>query len=89
MKIKVYYRKNLKMSPGKLAAQVGHAVLTLDPPAHDQIVVLEARDRKFFSILEELDALGIEYHTAVDAGITEVKPNTITCVAFVDHNMSE
>lgn len=83
-RIKVYYRKNLKMSPGKLAAQTGHAVLGLQPIEHHSIVVLEASDKKFFEILEDLKIRGAKYHVVTDAGYTEVAPGTNTCLAFVE-----
>jgi peptidyl-tRNA hydrolase len=55
MKIKVLYRRNLKMTPGKLAAQTGHAVLGLQPvDSYTAIVVLAASDKKFFEKVEEL-----------------------------------
>ena len=46
MRLKIYYRKNLKMSPQKLAAQVGHVakelsrMYTTTIPQEDSIVVL-------------------------------------------------
>jgi PTH2 family peptidyl-tRNA hydrolase len=84
-RIKVLYRKNLKMSPGKLAAQTGHAVLGLQSIVDTSIVVLEASDRKFFEKLEELKVGGKEHHAVCDAGRTEVEPGTITCVAFLEY----
>lgn len=69
MKIVVYYNKNLKMSEGKLAAQVGHVCLNLgliqgfveganDDYSNDgdfnTIVVLGLRQNKFKEKLEEI-----------------------------------
>lgn len=84
MRIKVFYRKNLKMSSGKLAAQTGHAVLGLQPIKHESIVVLEASDKKFFELVKELQTKGIRHHVVTDAGYTEVEPGTNTCVAYVE-----
>lgn len=84
MKIKVWYRKSLNMTPGKLAAQVGHAVLGLaelrevDPIA--SIVVLGASDTKF----EREKQATTLYCVIYDAGRTEVPAGTATCFAFVE-----
>ena len=80
MKITILYRKNLKMSPGKLAAQVGHAVAYVvaagaDPQA--SIVVLQATDKKFFEATKEPCII------VKDKGLTEVEPGTATCAAFI------
>lgn len=87
MKIKVLYRKNLKMTPGKLAAQTGHAVLGLQPvDNYTAIVVLEASDKKFFEKVEELKGTNTKHHIVTDAGRTEVEPGTNTCLAFIESN---
>jgi len=80
MKIKVVYRKSLKMSPGKLSAQVCHAVLGLGVSgvAH-KIIVLEARDTKFWEQVKENQA-----YVHHDAGFTEVDKDEVTCAAWVE-----
>lgn len=75
------------MTPGKLAAQTGHAVLGLQPVYnYAAIVVLEASDKKFFEKVEELKQNGIRHHVVTDAGFTEVEPGTNTCLAFIEEN---
>ena len=87
MKIKILYRKNLKMSPGKLSAQTGHAVLGLQPvDNYTAIIVLEASDKKFFEKIEELKQNKIRHHVVTDAGLTEVESGTNTCLAFIEEN---
>jgi len=79
-KVKVIFRKNLKMTPQKLAAQVAHAVVGLgitDPLC--TIVVLHASDKKFFELIERDDC-----YVHVDAGYTEVEPGTKTCAAWIE-----
>lgn len=83
MTIKVIYRKNLKMSEGKVAAQVAHAVrllITAYEPAlfYDcSIVVLKVSDKKF-------NELVTQHHAVVqkDLGLTEVNPGTRTAAAW-------
>lgn len=83
-----YYNKNLRMSPGKLAAQVAHAVVRLCgeslifPEDLDKVIVLEARDRKFKKLLVDLPKQK-EYYIHHDLGITEVEEGTPTVIAFI------
>lgn len=71
MRIKAIYRKNLKMSEGKLAAQVAHAVKNLgETPIDCDIIVLGVSDKKFW----ELSAANPGY-IKVDKGLTEVDAN--------------
>ena len=85
MKIKILYRKNLKMSEGKLAAQAVHAALLLytqdeRTSVGASVVVLGVSDKKF----EE----GKNGHSMIalikDKGLTEVAPGTETCYAFLE-----
>lgn len=81
-RIKLLFRKNLKMSDKKLASQCVHAAIglyKLDPQEHWSCVVLEASDAKF----NEAKVSHV-VHIAVDAGYTEVEPNTETCLAFYE-----
>lgn len=82
MKIKVVYRKNLKMSEGKLAAQVAHAVKNLGvTPTDCDIIVLKVSDKKFSETVNEY----LSYHSylQIDKGLTEVEPNTETAFAWI------
>lgn len=93
--IRIIYRKNLKMTPGKLAAQSVHAALglkTLFPQltAMDSVVVLQASDAKFEQIKLEHKGDTFELGTdnecdcyvVKDKGLTEVLPGTETVLAF-------
>jgi PTH2 family peptidyl-tRNA hydrolase len=96
-KLVIVVRDDLKMSVGKLAAQVAHAAVTcaLDAKSRkpkwfsewyregQRKVVLRAED------IEELRALdnkaakaGLSHVLIADAGLTELPPNTTTCLGI-------
>ena len=80
MKIKVIYKKNLKMSEGKVAAQVAHAVKNLGiTPIDCDIIVLKVSDKKF----EEL-IIQNKCYIQTDKGLTEVKKDTQTAAAWIE-----
>lgn len=79
MKIKVIYRKNLKMSEGKVAAQVAHAVKNLGKTPKDcDIIVLKVSDKKFNELVSENDC-----YIQIDKGLTEVEKDTKTAAAWI------
>ena len=85
MTIKVLYRRNLKMSDGKLSAQVAHAVKNLgSTPVDCDIIVLKASDKKFYEKIKELVDFNNKYYIQVDKGLTEVEQGTATTVAWVE-----
>lgn len=91
MRIKCYYNKNLKMSPEKLAAQVGHVILKVadyygidHPYTENTIVVLKASATKFKSLQEELIEEGYALHVQEDLGLTEVDAGTETVFGYVE-----
>lgn len=96
-KLVVVVREDLRMSGGKLAAQVAHAAVscTLEAKAKkpdwfsawyregQRKVVVRAKD------LEELESLdlkaakaGLPRALVTDAGLTELPPNTTTCLGI-------
>jgi peptidyl-tRNA hydrolase len=83
-RIKILARKNLKMSPGKLAAQSVHAALALgcQTALHPlmSVVVLEVNGKPF----EDAKAAHSPIAIVRDAGFTEVEPGTETCIAFLE-----
>ena len=96
-KLVVVVRTDLKMSMGKMAAQVAHAAVTCS-------LMVKTRKPKWFSEwydegqrkvvlkvggLEELRSLsdlaaraGIPHALITDAGLTELPPNTTTCLGI-------
>ena len=97
MKIKCLHRKNLKLSPEKLAAQVGHVVGNLvqqqitysNPKAvidkDTTIIVLKASNKKFEEKHDELVAnKNFNWYLQRDAGYTEIPADTRTVIGWIE-----
>lgn len=92
MKIKCLYRRNLKLSDQKLAAQVGHVAGNLVQITEDQaidrdsvIIVLKASDKKFAEKHEELlDSKDVNWYIQIDKGITEISEGTETVIGWIE-----
>lgn len=69
--VRIVYNRNLKMSPGKLAAQAVHAALKAYGIDHGSVVVLMGSPAK----VNEMDV------QIRDAGLTELEPGSLTCGA--------
>ena len=92
-------RKDLDLSPGKLAVQVAHASISaLDDISqsiydiwfadgdHQKKVVLQVEDEdELIGIMEECEAIGLPYASVVDAGRTEIRSGTMTCIGIGPH----
>lgn len=93
MKMVVVARKDLRLSAGKLAAQVGHAAVDCALKAqrhapdafeawHDEgqkkVVVKAQGERELFEIKAQAERLGLTTALIQDAGHTELPPGTIT-----------
>ena len=80
MRIKAIYRKNLKMTEGKVAAQVAHAVknLGVTPPDSD-IIVLRVSDKKFNEYITQNQCF-----VQIDKGLTEIDKGTATAAAWIE-----
>jgi peptidyl-tRNA hydrolase len=80
MRIKAIYKKNLKMSEGKVAAQIAHAVKNLGiTPIDCDIIVLKVSDKKFDELVSQNDC-----YIQTDKGLTEVETGTQTAAAWIE-----
>jgi PTH2 family peptidyl-tRNA hydrolase len=96
LKVVVVVRYDLGMSPGKLAAQVGHAIHSLsregdedlleawdDEDSCSKIVVLGVDNEELLdSVCDCAEEYGIDVFPIEDAGRTEVSPGSFTVAAF-------
>jgi len=90
----IVVRKDLKMSVGKIAAQCCHAslgafenadknIIKLWKKSGEKKIVLEAKNLdEIKELIKRAEKNGVNYFIVRDAGKTEVKKGTLTCVAF-------
>ena len=88
----IVVRKDLKLSKGKLAAQVAHASITAADKSKFKDKWLNEGQKKVILKVENLDKLLRLYETAKskklptaivkDAGLTHLPPGTITCIGI-------
>jgi len=91
------FRKDLKMSKGKIAAQAGHAAVSSAQAAFEQhrkwweawmnegqrkIAVKVPTEKELGELEEAADEMGLPYAIIIDRGLTEVPEGTITCLGI-------
>lgn len=96
-KMVVAVRKDLKISPGKMAAQVGHACVNLALMERNQkrrefrawleegqkkVVVKVGSLKELYALKEQAEDRGLPTSVIQDAGLTEVEPGTVTCLGI-------
>ncbi|MBN2518069.1 MAG: aminoacyl-tRNA hydrolase [Candidatus Altiarchaeota archaeon] len=94
-KLVVVVRDDLKLSKGKLCAQVSHAVLNcfisqkdvkltkkwLDEGAKK--IVLKCKDKgELLALTQKAEKARLTNSLVIDAGLTEVPPGTATCLGI-------
>lgn len=95
MKLAIIVRKDLDMSCGKIAGQVAHASVMayrMADSVHEREkwynegqkkIVLKVPDLKMLISLEEIAIFSkIQTHRIIDFGLTQIEPNTLTCIAI-------
>lgn len=93
MKQAIVVREDLGMSTGKLVAQAAHAALSSMKVSRAMFekwkqggqkkIVLKARDLEHLKMIADRAKKNrVKYEFIRDAGKTELKPNTITCLSI-------
>jgi PTH2 family peptidyl-tRNA hydrolase len=93
----IVYRSDLRLSKGKTAIQAGHAAVSAAEEARkhrkqwwedwigegQRKIAVKVKTEKELLILEkETKKLGLPCALIVDRGLTEIPPNTTTCLAI-------
>jgi PTH2 family peptidyl-tRNA hydrolase len=92
----VVVREDLKMSPGKLAVQVAHAsvgaiyssnLLSINlenwfAEGFRKIVLKVPSAKEIIALEEKCIEQNIPFYTVYDFGLTELDPNTLTCIGI-------
>jgi PTH2 family peptidyl-tRNA hydrolase len=93
----VVFRSDLKLSKGKIAAQAGHAAVSAAEEARkshrqwwnewiyegQRKIAVKAKDEKELLRLEKLaKELALPCALIVDRGLTEIPPDTVTCLGI-------
>lgn len=90
-------RKDLDISKGKTATQVGHAAVSAAEEARKhhskwwiawlnegqrKIVVKVNSEKELLRLKDEAEEVGLPYALIEDRGLTEIPPGTITCLGI-------
>ncbi|MBM4237304.1 MAG: peptidyl-tRNA hydrolase [Euryarchaeota archaeon] len=96
-KMVIAVRKDLKLSPGKTAAQVAHAAVNCAlaskkrkpewfrewyEEGQKKVVVKVSGLAELFQLKEVAEVEGLVTSLVVDAGLTELPPGTTTCLGI-------
>jgi PTH2 family peptidyl-tRNA hydrolase len=96
MKLAIVVRKDLGMSCGKIAGQVGHASVMAYKSGlnHTETtykwfdegqkkIILKVPDLTTLKQIEDCAIFNkLQIHRVVDFGLTQIEPNTLTCIAI-------
>jgi len=94
-KLVIVVREDLKLSKGKLCAQVAHAVLDcfmkqkdvklskkwLDEGGKKVVLKCKSKDELLF-LTQKAENARLTNALIIDAGLTEIKPGTATCLGI-------
>jgi len=93
----IVFRSDLKLSKGKIAAQAGHAAVSAAEEAHKRhrswweawlyegqrkIAVKVKNEKELLELEKQANELALPNALIVDRGLTEIPPDTITCLGI-------
>jgi PTH2 family peptidyl-tRNA hydrolase len=93
----IVFRSDLRLSRGKTAAQAGHAAVSAAEEARKhrkewfdgwlregqcKIAVKVTNERTMTELDEQAKEMGLPCALIVDRGLTEIPPNTVTCLGI-------
>ncbi|MCW4047417.1 MAG: peptidyl-tRNA hydrolase Pth2 [Candidatus Bathyarchaeota archaeon] len=93
----IVFRADLKLSKGKMAAQAGHAAVSAAEEARKRhrnwweawlfegqrkIAVKVKSEKELLELEESAKDLGLPNALIVDRGLTEIPPDTVTCLGI-------
>jgi len=93
----IVFRSDLKLSRGKTAAQAGHAAVSAAEEARKhrkewfdgwlregqcKIAVRVMSEKTLTELDEQAKEMGLPCALIVDRGLTEIPPNTVTCLGI-------
>ncbi len=96
-KLVVVFRSDLHLSKGKAAVQAGHAAISAAEEARKRhrewweewlyegqrkIAVKVKTEKELIELEEQAKELGLPCALIVDRGLTEIPPNTVTCLGI-------
>jgi PTH2 family peptidyl-tRNA hydrolase len=96
-KMVIVVRQDLKLSAGKMAAQVAHAAVNCAFAAkrrtpewferwysegQRKVVVKVPNLQELYAVKTRAEDLGLVTSLITDAGMTEIPPNTVTCLGI-------
>lgn len=96
-KMVIVFRSDLRLSKGKAAVQAGHAAVSAAEEARKhrrewwnewlyegqrKIAVKAKSEKELLELQEQAENLDLPCALIVDRGLTEIPPNTITCLGI-------
>ncbi len=93
----IVFRSDLKLSKGKAAVQAGHAAFSAAEEARKRrkewwemwiwegqrkIAVKVKNEKEMLALEEQARDLALPYSLITDKGLTEIPPNTVTCLGI-------
>ncbi|MEM2942287.1 MAG: peptidyl-tRNA hydrolase Pth2 [Candidatus Bathyarchaeia archaeon] len=96
-KMAIVIRQDLKMGKGKICAQVGHASVSASETARKErkawwkrwieegqckVVLKVSSEDELLKLESKARSLGLPTTMVRDRGLTQLRPNTLTCIAI-------